>query len=414
MSLDELRLLRNTSIRDGNIFLYGADFNVGKKSSPDGVTLPKNIDRISDEVPDINYLTTNGGSAVILAHYGRFSDGSAEPLDFVADTLSGMLETKVEYFPENNTQAAIEFVRALKHGSVAIMGNARVHEGEEKNDAILAQQFAQLALANGCSDAVIGGWGKYHRKNASNFGVLEHVKGYVPQSVANEIEQLAYWAGSNDEVFSVGIPGGLKGEKITDGLAGFVRTYDMIFPGGIVLNTILLVQGKIIGESVISDEGKTYEKVVSEILANPEYAVKIVVPDQVIVAKKGGKTFVDSRTVSVDDGVPEGYMIVDSVVPQYAHLILDQELRSRQGRFVFAGTPGIYTAGFREATDTLLGYANSHLKRTMVLGGDTAAELREGGYNGEYSTGGGSSLHLITNGTTPVLDKLRENTLRFR
>ena len=73
-----------------------------------------------------------------------------------------------------------------------------------------------------------------------------------------------------------------------------------------------------------------------------------------------------------------------------------------------AGTPGLYKAGFKSATDEILKYMNKSGVKGLVLGGDTAQEVK---YKGNVSLGGGASLYLISHGTTPVLEKLRSQKL---
>jgi len=48
--------------------------------------------------------------------------------------------------------------------------------------------------------------------------------------------------------------------------------------------------------------------------------------------------------------------------------------------------------------------------RGIVLGGDTAAEVK---YDGAVSTGGGSALYFVAHGTTPVFEALKQNKLKF-
>lgn len=404
-----VRHLEDIQIREKETWLYAADFNVGY--SREGETyLIKNPARIDAEIEDILQISESGGVVVILAHQGRY--GSAGELDFVVPYLSEKLGMEVKYFGNFftddglvNSQEALDFVASLGPGNVAILDNTRKHPGEEKSDPVLAKQFSELGQY-----VAVGGWGKAHRKNSSNIGILEYLSGYVTRSQLEEMRLLAPWAGRDEETLSVAVLGGIKKEKITTGLVGFVDTYDAAIPGGITLNTIYAVMGYDIGDSIVEDSGKTFVDVVEELLDGPN-ASKILVPDRVVVAKRTPEGCEDAEEIKISEGVPKGYGIVDSFLPGSALEVLDR-LSSGGGRLVLAGPPGVYAHGFREATRPVLECVSNERVRAIALGGDTVADIGAE-FNGITSTGGGSSLHFIVHGTTPVFEALKANKEKF-
>ncbi|MBR9706599.1 phosphoglycerate kinase [Candidatus Pacearchaeota archaeon] len=395
MNFDDVAKLQETKINPNSKWIYAADFNIKHKNSK-----LKNTDRVDVEIEDLKYILDQGGNPIILAHKGRFKKGDTEDLDFIVPYLSSKLESKVEYFPENSTYEAVQFVQGLKPGTVAIMGNTRKNEGEEKDDPFLAAEFARLG-----QNVAVGGFGKAHRIHASNVGILRYLPGYATKSQLKEMKLLEPWAGKDPESYSVAILGGIKKEKILTGLAGFLETYDAIIPGGIVLNTILHVQGFPIGKSLIKDSGKTYEKQVAEALRG-ENKHKIHIPEKVVIAKKQDDKYLNPHTINPKNTqIPKDYMIVDFILPNTAIQSLDQMIQER-GRGILAGTPGIYNKGFKQATDPVLASMRKNLENCAVLGGDTAAEVN---YEGVSSTGGGSALYFIVNATTPVFEALKTN-----
>jgi phosphoglycerate kinase len=399
INFHDIARLQETRINEGNIWIYVADFNVKHK----GTDL-KNTDRIDVEIADTKYILSQGGVAVFLAHKGRFKDRDTEDLDFVVPHLSDKLGVGVAYFPENNTPTAVQFVQGLRPGTAAIMGNTRKHEGEERNDPHLASQFARLGQY-----AAIGGFGKAHRAHASNVGIQEFIPSYATESQLKEMVLLAPWAGKNLSTYSVAVLGGVKKEKITTGLVGFAQIYDAIIPGGIVLNTILKVKGYDIGASLIEDSGKTFEREVKEVLVG-QYGAKVHIPGKVIVARHKNGQYQDAHTIEVANGVAEGYMIVDYLLPSSATDSLDRMVEEN-GRLILAGTPGIYVAGFKSATEAVLTRMERNSANCVMLGGDTVSEVP---YDGPRSTGGGSALHFVANGTTPVLEALKANKRKFQ
>ena len=395
ISFDQVRLLQKETIHPGDRWIYVTDANIKVK---DGKL--KNTDRLDVELDDIAHIADQGGIVLILAHKGRFKDGDADSLKPHADYFSLKLKRPVPYFEYNTGEVAITFAKGLAPGSIAVMGNTRGHIGEEKNDLALAKEFSMLG-----SYIAVGGFGKAHRKDASNYGLLDYLPGSLADSQVKEMVLLGPWAGKENK-YSVVVLGGVKKEKITTGLLGFAKTYDSIIPGGIVLNTVLKAKGYDVGDSLLDDEGKTFEKETLEIL-NSQEGSKICIPDEVIIAKKEG--FIDAKRINIQDGVPKGYMIVDYVLPSSGKESLDRVVLEH-GRMIVAGTPGIYQSGFRIATDEVMNAMNNSAVQAIVLGGDTAAEVA---FNGKVSTGGGSALYFVANGTTPVFEKLKENKKKF-
>ncbi|MEI6732162.1 MAG: phosphoglycerate kinase [archaeon] len=398
LNFNEVAKLKEKKINAGDRWAYVADFNTKHKGDE-----LKSTERIDAEIPDILHIISQGGKVGVLAHKGRFKDGDAENLDFVVPYLTSKLGHRVVYFPENNTPAAVEFIKNIRPGMVAVMGNVRQHPGEEKNDPALAEQFAALA-----EDVAVGGFGKAHREEASNVGIQKFKRAYATDNQLKEMDKLALWAGKDKNTYSVAVLGGIKKEKITTGLAGFVETYDAVIPGGIVLNTIMRVMGYPVGASKLEDGGKTFERAVSAILSGP-HSHKILMPEKVIMAKKiDDGQLIDQRYKPLKEGILEGYQSVD-FVPSQAQLDSLETMVSRQGRLILAGTPGIYPQ-FPEATEAVLARMRKNKDRCVVLGGDTAAEVN---YDGPSSTGGGSALHFVAYGTTPVFEALRKNFHTF-
>ncbi len=395
LNLDEVRMFSGMEIRKGDVILYSADFNGG-------------LNKADVEIESLHSISDNGGISVILAHKGRYGKDTPHLKDF-EDYLRKKLRKDVFYFEENNTPAAVEYVGALEPGDIAIMGNARMHEGEEKNDSVLARQFADLALRNDeNARLVVGGPGKAHRKNASNYSIQDSIPAYAAPSLINEMQAIEPWAGKSRE-YSVAVLGGVKGEKIKDGLTGFAETYDAIILGGIALNTILKAKGVKIGKSVIDDDGKTFEKYAEKVLKSNN-AHKLRIPEKIIIAKPCEGGFEDAGWTTIEAGVPDNYMIVDFVLP-YSALDALWKLEKEGGRLAVVGTPGIAKEGFTKSTDAIMNYANNNNIKTLIMGGDAINEMKSG--NAKYVSIGGSGLHYITNGTTPVWEKLKENKKKF-
>ncbi|MFE5219363.1 MULTISPECIES: phosphoglycerate kinase [unclassified Streptomyces] len=384
------RSLLDRRIVHGERWIFSAGFNVAS-GMPD-------TSRIDTELADIARLADAGARVAVLSHQGRQKDGSAQHLGDVAAYLGGRLGRNVVYVPENTTDTAVEHSRVLAPGDVVLFGNTRHHPGEEANDPQLAARFARLG------DAVaVGGFSKAHREHASNVGLLKHLPGWAAHSLLVELEQLSPWSGADPSVPSLAVLGGVKPEKTLIGLHGFSSTYDVVVPGGAVLNHVLRARGYQVGDSELGEQPERCAKATAKIMNSS--AACIHVPSRVVIARRSGDSFTETREISVADGVPPGFAIVDFRLEPWLTDLM-REFGNSGCRAVMAGTPSLHLQGFRHASTQLLGWASAPGVKAILLGGDTVSELP---FDGPTSTGGGSALCYLGEADLPVLRALREN-----
>src|SRR5262249_2124022 len=155
----DLPLLRDRPIRRGERWILSAGFNVRRDL--------KETSRIDCELDDVRHISRAGGRIAILSHQGNFADGTALHLDFIAQYLTQQLGQPVRYISSAIGDAAVFQSHAMRDGEVAVFGNTRRYDGEERNDPGLAKAFS------GIGDVVaLGGFSKAHRGHSSNVGVL--------------------------------------------------------------------------------------------------------------------------------------------------------------------------------------------------------------------------------------------------
>ena len=118
--------LSDKKIFYGERWIYSAGFNISVK--------PNNKERLIEEIDDLNKLLSAGASVSILSHQGSYDDNTAVELDYLIPYLNNYLNTKIKYYPENNTNSAIHFSKNIKPGEAVIFGNTRFHKGEQIND----------------------------------------------------------------------------------------------------------------------------------------------------------------------------------------------------------------------------------------------------------------------------------------
>ncbi|MFI9645602.1 phosphoglycerate kinase [Streptomyces sp. NPDC052040] len=379
-----LPLLREQRISAGERWIFSAGFNVGP-GLPDTT-------RIDCEVPDLLRLVGAGARVAVLAHQGSHRDGTARSLEYVAAHLGRVLGHEVGYHPGSTGDGAVERARGLRDGEVVLFGNTRQHAGEEADDPELARQFALLG-----DRVAVGGFSKAHRVNASNTGILRHRPGWAADSLLTETEALAPWAGRAPGTRSLAVLGGVKPEKTLIGLRRLTETYDVVVPGGVVLNTLLRVLGHEIGRSEMGQSPGKCAEAATRVLSGCR--AEIHLPERLVVRGPDGA----ARTVDLADGVPSDCAIVDFELPARTRESL-RRLREHGGRALMAGTPCRWTDGFGAAARPLLDAFAAPAVRALLLGGDTVAELP---WDGPVSGGGGSALQYLADGTCAVFDALR-------
>ncbi|HEY8986159.1 MAG TPA: phosphoglycerate kinase [Streptomyces sp.] len=376
--------LADRPVVPGERWILSAGFNTGARLADTG--------RIDCELEDIAALADAGARVAVLSHQGSHRDGSAGGLSHVAAYLARRLGRTVAYHPHSADEEAPKISAAMSAGQIVLFGNTREYAGEERGDSGLARAFARLG-----DRVAVGGFSKAHRAHASNTGLLELMPGFAARSLVRDVEALAPWA-QRDGRRSVAVLGGRKPEKVVAGLAGLAQYYDLVVPGGVVLNSLLAALGHRVGASWLGTDPERCVQVAGRVLDGPRKAL-IHIPETVYVAPADdrGDPTGPARPLALPADVPDGHAIVDFDLRPWARA----ELAYAQ-RAVVAGTPCQYTYGHTRAADAVLPVLAG--TDTLLLGGDTVAELP---WQGRTSTGGGSALTLLASGDCAVLRALR-------
>lgn len=381
--MSTMRLLRDHPVVPGERWVYSAGFNVGPALTDTG--------RIDTELDDLRGLAAAGARVALLSHQGSAKDGTARHLDYLAGYLGRRLGREVRYLPECSSRQAQIWAAELRDGEIALFGNVRLEAGEECGDRELAAALARLG-----DRVAVGGFSKAHRRHASNVGILDFLPGYAASSLLGETELLRPWAAGGGAAGSVAVLGGVKVEKTVVGLESLTRAYDVVIPGGVVLNTLLAVSGYAIGGSELGTEAERCAAVARTVLGR-RHRARIHLPRTVLITGPEGAT----RTIGVEEGVPDGWAIVDFDLERWA-----VDAVREAGRVLVAGTPGRHAEGNHRAAAAVLGAREPGEPHTLLLGGDTVAELP---WTGPRSTGGGSALHYLADGTCAVIEALEDN-----
>lgn len=287
--LSGARRLRDCEIGVGDRWIYSAGFN----TDPD----LKNPVRIDCELHDLKRLLSGGARVAILSHQGRFQDGTAQSLCYVAKYLSEKLSQQIRYVDSPVGVAAVHAASELKPGEAALFGNTRFFSGDENNDSELSREFSRLG-----SKVAIGGFSKAHRAHASNIGLLNHLPGYATDSLALEFDRLAPWQAPDVDKGAVAVLGGYKHEKVTVAFASLIQKYKRIVPTGTVLTKCLIAMGMRIGASDPGEKSQECASVIRKCL-DGKFANRIRLPQAVVISRDSDKSLTDKRRLRVGDHV---------------------------------------------------------------------------------------------------------------
>ena len=367
----------------GTRIVYSAGFNVNQDLTSTG--------RIDEELEDLGRLVSLGARVAILAHQGDWADRTATELRHVATYLSGRLGTNVGYEPDPLSDSATKRGASMAPGEIVLFGNTRLTEGEQRNDEQTAWRFAQLGQV-----AIIGGFSKVHRANASNLGLLHWLPGWPAMSLLRALDQLRPWSRPALGRRSVAVLGGTKPEKSRQGLALFVEAYDAVIPTGAVLHHCLRALGFDTGRSELGRNPVSSTEACRNVLTGP-YAKKVRLPEAVVVYSSltGGAY----RVVKTGGRLEPDDAIVDVIFGKdLLDYLTNSDLR------VVAGTPCVADLPNNHAIRALCEVLARDPKRNLLLGGDTVHDIRA---PGQKSTGGGAALAILGHGTTPLIEELR-------
>ena len=127
--------------------------------------------RMTAAIPTINKILDDGGSVILMSHFGRPKDGPAEKysLKHILPHLGELLKGRTVLFA-NDCIGEQAFLTAgmLRSGEVLLLENLRFYKEEEKGDKAFAEKLSKLGDVY-VNDA----FGTAHRAHASTAVIAE-------------------------------------------------------------------------------------------------------------------------------------------------------------------------------------------------------------------------------------------------
>ncbi|WP_368660369.1 phosphoglycerate kinase [Kocuria sp.] len=365
-------------VKVGQRWLYSAGANV-----PPWGGAPE---RLTEEIPDLAALAEAGAEVIVLNHQGSAKDGTAGDQEHIASAWQRMgLPVRYDSDPWRNIRSV-----GAGPGTITLLRNTRLDPGEERCDEALARAYATLAPR-----AIIGGFSKSHRRNASNTGILQHMPTWLSRGLAREVAALEPLRHGS---LGALVLGGMKREKamaVTGALAD--RTACVLLAGG-VLNSLRRARGLELGNSsrptLSAGDSTRFLK------ATRSLGDRLVLPTEVCQRESATGRL---QWIPVTAPTKPGWAVVDvrwdtRDMQRVAHALLVAP------RAVVAGPPGHIGEGHAEAAGEVGRLLEPLGEKAVFLGGDTCTELD---VTGTASAGGGAALVYLSKGFSPVVEDLR-------
>ncbi|AEI38860.1 Pgk [Paenibacillus mucilaginosus 3016] len=393
-------MMNKKSVRDvevgGKRVFVRVDFNVPLENGK--IT---DDTRIRETVPTIKYLTERGAKVILASHMGRPNGAVVEELRLtpVAARLSELLGQPVTKADEAVGAAVQAQVAELKDGDVLLLENVRFYAGEEKNDAELAKQFAELADLY-VNDA----FGAAHRAHASTEGIAHHLPAVGGLLMEKELDVLGRALNNPERPFTA-IVGGAKVKDKIAVIEKLIEIADNIIIGGGLSYTFFKSKGLEIGKSLVDND--RLELVQEFERKAKEKGINFLLPVDVVVGDKFGAD-ANTKIVNIDE-IPadwEAFDIGPKTREIYAKTIAESKL------VVWNGPMGVFELEpFKNGTQAVAEACAATAGYTVIGGGDSAAAVEKfhlGDKMDHISTGGGASLEFMEGKALPGVVALQD------
>lgn len=362
--------------------------------------------RLQASLPTIKMALEKGAAVIVCSHLGRPTEGSPEAIyslapvaDYLSDKLAAPVSLNKDYLTAGVT---------IKAGEVVLLENVRFNNGEKKNDAALAQKYADL-----CDVFVMDAFGTAHRAQASTEGVTQAMRqaGKVACAgplLAAELDALSLALETPAQPM-LAIVGGSKVSTKLEVLHSLAEVCSQIIVGGGIANTFLAAQGHSVGASL-------YEAELIDTARDIMSKTEILLPEYVVVADKNEIDFADfngslqkaAATIKSVDAIGENDMILD-IAPESAKQLAAAIIKAKT--ILWNGPVGVFEVdAFGQGTQIVANAVKDSQGFSIAGGGDTLAAIDK--YQvadgvSYMSTGGGAFLEFVEGKVLPAVAALQ-------
>jgi len=385
----------------GKRAIVRVDFNVPMDKTTGLVADDK---RIRAALPTIQHILKNGGSVVLLSHFGRPKNGpeSVFSMAQICDKVSEVLGVKVQFATDCISEEAFEKSKALQPGEVLLLENVRFYAEETAGDTAFAKK---LALHGDCY--VNDAFGAAHRAHASttqlaSFFPNAKMAGLLMNAEIENAKKVLLHA---ERPFTAIVGGAKVSDKILI-VENLLNLADHIIIGGGMAYTFFKALGGHIGNSLCETERlDTCLEILNKAKTK---GVQIHLPIDAIAADRFAA---DANTqIEPSNAISEDRMGLD-IGPK---AIADFEAVLLQSKTILWNGPmGVFEMpAFENGTKSMALAVASATKNgafSLIGGGDSAAAVQKFELSSQVSyvsTGGGALLEYFEGKVLPGVDAL--------
>ncbi len=389
--------------------LVRVDFNVPIKN---GVITDDT--RIKAALPTLKKILADGGSIVLMSHWGRpLKDIEKKPhltlADFsllpVAKHLSTLLGIDVIFADDCISEDAAAKAARLEAGQVLLLENLRYYKQEEKGDREFAQKLSTYGTVY-VNDA----FGTAHRAHASTaivadfFGKESKMFGLLMEGEVHAAEQVM----NNAQKPFIAIIGGAKvSDKILIIENLLDKATDIIIGGGMAY-TFFKAQGGNIGNSLCEDD--RMEMALDLLEKAKAKGVTIHLPVDSLLADKFDAAA--NTNVADSNNIASGWMGLDigpKAIAAFAAAI------AKSKTILWNGPMGVFEMelfqGGTKAIAEAVAAATANGAFSLVGGGDSVAAVNKFALADKVSyvsTGGGAMLEFFEGKELPGIAAIKK------
>ena len=361
--------------------------------------------RMVAALPTIKKIIAEGGSPIIMSHFGRPKNGPEDKFSMkhLVGHLTDLLGVEVALAPDCIGDEVKALAAALKPGQVLLLENLRFHKEEEKGDEAFAGQLAELGDC-WVNDA----FGTAHRAHASTaviakFFPNDKMFGYL---VEDEVSNLDKVVAAPVRPMTAIMGGAKVSTKITI-IENMLGTVDNLIIGGGMIFTFVKAMGGNIGSSLCEDEYLDLAKKL--ITTAKEKGVNLVIASDCVAADKFAA---DANTeICPAGGIKDGWMGLDVGPDTIATF---KEVIGNSKTILWNGPAGVFEMDAFAAGTKAIGEAVVEATKngafSLVGGGDSVAAVNKFGIAegvSYISTAGGAMLETLEGKVLPGIAAVR-------
>lgn len=394
---------------DGKKALIRVDFNVPIK---DGKITDDT--RIRAALPTIKKVLNDGGSVILMSHWGRpLKDIEKKPQLTLADFslgrivghLSELLGLDVQFADDCISGDAASKAANLQPGNVLLLENLRYYKQEEKGDKEFAEQLSKLGDVY-VNDA----FGAAHRAHASTaviadfFPADKKMFGLLMEGEVSAAEEVLH---NSKKPFTAIIGGAKVSDKILIIENLLEKATDIIIGGGMAY-TFFKAQGCHIGNSLCEDD--RLDTALELMKKADEKGVCIHLPADSIIADKFAADAATSSALNAE--IPANWMGLDigqMAIDHFKKIICESKT------ILWNGPMGVFEMEkFQHGTKAIaeaVVEATQNGAYSLVGGGDSVAAVNKFGFADKVSyvsTGGGALLEYFEGKELPGIAAIKK------